>query len=208
MNLSFRFVRIAPLLAAVALLGIGCSSSGTPSSTQTTPATSTNNQPTGTTTNGSNVVASNGLDTSSWKTYTNSTLHFQFQYPIHGSFAPEFTVKLYPLTSASIKDGCFSSTGPQETKREQATVNGTTFCHTNNLEGAAGSTYNTHIWTTKSDKWYAVLSFTKRYPTDTSVIGGCEPGGVDVGKPRCANFDVTRYEQQVQDILSTFHYQP
>lgn len=208
MNLSFRCVRIAPLLATVTLLGAGCMNSNSTPPTPTTSNPAATNQPASPTNSSSTATASSTPNTSDWKTYKNSVLNFQFQYPIHGSFAPEFTVKLYPLTSTNIKDGCFSSGGLQEAKHEQTTVNGIDFCHTNTLEGAAGSTYNTHTWTTKKDKWYAVLSFTKRYPTDTSVIGGCEPGGADVGKSRCAAFDVNGYDQQVRDILSTFHYQP
>lgn len=153
------------------------------------------------------ITTSSTLDTTGWQTYQNKTLNFQFQYPLRGKFAPQFEVKLLPLTSRDIQNDCYAVTATQGTGPDTLQVNGTTFCRTNVLEGAAGSTINQDYWVTKSDKWYAVITFSKKYLTDPRIQGGCEEGGADVGKPRCAPFDVAGYRAHLADIMSTFRYQ-
>jgi hypothetical protein len=195
------------LFAALILLGAGCTVQN-PFSTDTETATTTpsTTTPTSTTADPGVITASSTLDTTGWQTYQNKTLKFEFQYPLRGKFAPQFEVKLFPLTYADIQNDCYGMRATQGSAPDMIQVNGTTFCRINVLEGAAGSTINQDYWTTKNDKWYAVITFSKKYLTDPRIQGGCEEGGVDVGKPRCAPFDVAGYRAHLSDIMSTFRY--
>jgi hypothetical protein len=139
-------------------------------------------------------------------TYKNNTLKFSFQSLAKGPFAPQYEVKLVPLTSKDIENDCVKSNGLPHANEQHLTVNGTAFCRTITLEGAAGSTYNQENWVTKSGKWYAIITFTKKYVTDPRIIAGCEDGGKDVGKPRCLPFDTEGYKHQIETIMSTFHF--
>ncbi len=213
MTFSSRASFAVSLVAALALFGAGCASSS-PSSNNGTPSTSTTTNPVPTTppsgANGgelpSTISTSSTLDTTGWQTYENKTLKFSFKYPLKGSFAPEFSVKLLPLTSAEIENDCTKSTGLPQATQQRLTVNGTTFCRTNTLEGAAGSTYNQDAWVTKTEKWYAIITFTKRYVTDPRIIAGCEEGGANTAQARCRPFDVNGYHQQLEGIMSTFQF--
>jgi hypothetical protein len=202
----------ACLVIAASLVGAGCNNTTTtpsnrangtppvavvptptPSTTPPTPvltppslSTSTPNVPTE---SPSTISASSALDTTGWPTYQNKTLKYQFQYPLRGSFAPEFTVKTLALTSEEIQNDCAKPSGLSNATEERLTVNGASFCRTSSVEGAAGSSYNQEQWVTKKDKWYSVITFTKKYQNDPA-------------KP----FNTAGYRQQLEAIMSTFQY--
>lgn len=201
-----RLSSLVGVLTVVSLLGAGCSTNNpvTDNATNTAPNNNAISTQPGVNTSSTSVVVP--VDTTGWQTYQNKTLGFQFQYPIRGSFAPEFSVKLLPLNSSQVKDDCYAETGLPGDTPERLTTNGTAFCRTRILEGAAGSTVNHEYWVTTTEKWYAIIEFTKKYVTDPRIIGGCEDGGPDVGKPRCQAFDINSYKKQVEDIMSTFSY--
>lgn len=203
----------ACLLIAASLLGAGCATE-TPSETANvippvatvpTPASnSTSSAPVVTsppdtststsvapTESPSTITLSTTLDKTGWETYQNKTLKYQFQYPVRGAFAPEFKVKTLPLTSADIQNECVKpSSGLSDATEVRLTVNGSTFCRTTiTLEDPAGSIYNQEHWVTKNDKWYSVITFTKRYPNNPA-------------KP----FNTAGYRQQLESIMSTFQY--
>lgn len=186
-------------IAAIALLGAGCASSDaptstngtTPSPTPTTTTTPTPSTPSTPSTPGastaevsSTITASSTLDTTGWQDYQNKTLKFSFKYPLRGAFAPEFTVKLLPLTSAEIVNDCVPASSLPNAAERRVNVNGTTFCRTNTVEGTIISEDR---WVTKTSTWYAVISFTKRHPTN---------------RP----FDFAGYNQQLEAIMSTFQF--
>lgn len=137
----------------------------------------------------STITASGTLDTTGWQTYQNKTLKYQFQYPLRGSFAPEFTVKTLALTSEEIQNDCAKPSGLPNATEERLTVNGASFCRTSSVEGAAGSAYSQEQWVTKKDNWYSVITFTKKYQNDPA-------------KP----FNTAGYRQQLEAIMSTFQY--
>jgi len=124
------------------------------------------------------------LDTTGWQEYQNKTLKFSFKYPLRGAFAPEFAVRLLPLTSAEIVNDCVPASSLPNAVKRRVSVNGTAFCRTNTVEG---TNISQDSWVTKTDKWYAVISFTKRHPTDRV-------------------FDLNGYNQQLEAIMSTFQF--
>lgn len=191
------------LIVAVALVGAGCAKSDTPSSTVVTPTppTTTNPLPPPTpmptssaptlpgSPSASTITASTTLDTTGWQTYQNKTLKFSFQSPLRGTFAPEYAVRILPLTSTEIEHDCIKPNGLPNAMEQRITVNGSAFCRTHTVEGAAGSSYDQDVWVTKTDKWYGIITFTKRYPNDPAKT-----------------FDTEGYHRQLETIMSTFQF--
>ena len=188
-------------IAAVALLGAGCASSDAPASTTGTapsPAPTTTTMPTPSTPSipstpgtpsssgeaSSTITTSSTLDTTGWQDYQNKTLKFSFKYPLRGAFAPEFAVKLLPLTSPDITNDCIPASSLPNAIERRVSVNGTAFCRTGTVEG---TNVSEDRWVTKTDTWYAVITFTKRHPTN---------------RP----FDFAGYNNQLEAIMSTFQF--
>lgn len=200
MTSSRRFFAYSAMVATIALLGAGCAnstntdtssplpgSSPTPTSTATptpsTPSSPSNSVPSGSNEYQSTITASSTLDTTGWQDYTNKTLGFSFKYPIRGSYAPEFTVKLLPLTSPEIVNDCVATSSASNSSERRVTVNGTAFCRTSGVK--EGGQISEDVWVTKTPAWFAVITFTKAHPTE---------------RP----FNVDAYNRQLEAILSTF----
>lgn len=145
----------------------------------------------------------------SWKTFTNTALKFQFQYPIHGSYAPHFAIQFLNASDSRIKDGCFIDQGMSlpGSHHENVTVNGIDFCHTGYADHATLHAQEHDFWTTKKGKQFIVVGFDSPvYISDMSVIEGCQPGGRLLGTATCKPYDVATYQDQLTQIMSTFKY--
>ncbi|MSR85000.1 hypothetical protein EXS71_00980 [Candidatus Uhrbacteria bacterium] len=84
-----------------------------------------------------------------WKTYINPALHFSFQWPTKGIYAPRWSVEF-------TKDNpCGSSSVKEEVK-------GVVFCHIHSEEGTGLKGYLSDVFATKNGERYILISFTKQ----------------------------------------------
>lgn len=149
--------------------------SPSPTSVQTTPSSSTP------------IVGFTppNLDTT-WQTYRNGTLKFLLQFPTKGVYAPKFTVKVVNANDPALKEGCYDAIGGGNV--EHLTLQGVDFCRVTHALNPPSVAIDTEYWTTKKDTRVAVITFTKKYSTNTST------------------FDVNTYRQFVGSLMSTFQY--
>lgn len=178
-----RPLSLLGVFAIASLLGLGCSK---PNSIPDAPSNTTGATTTPSGTNATSTLGNSSVDLTGWQTYKNSVLKFQFQYPVHGKFAPEFSVKLFPLNSSQVKNDCYNEKVPSAETPESLVVNGIAFCRTHVLETVAERIIDHEYWVTNLEKWHSVIEFTKSYPAN-------QP------------FDRNGYKKQVEDIMNTFH---
>ena len=186
--------KILSLLGFTVLFGAGCLFSSDVVSPPVSPTTSSTSSTTSTlvtpTTSSTSAAPSNFIVDSTWKTYTNNALHFSFQWPIHGSYAPTWSADILK------NNPCGGSTETQD-------VNGVSFCDVHKEEGAAGTMYLTDNFATSNGSNFIVLSFSKRN------YGGevCKNGVRSSSPNTCVPFNLDDYKNMLKTIIGTFQYE-
>lgn len=221
-----KYLKMLFVLSAVALLGQGCFGATetpppankapvpTPSQPTTTPPTPTPSTPTTTPSTPPTPTAPTStsgyqipLKDDTWKTYTNNSLQFAFDWPTKGRYAPEWEVKFYGASdSTNINNGCFvGGEAMDPTKRTSLTVGEQVFCRTEGIGVATGSQYHSQYYTTQIKNTYVVVSFVKRSTTGNNYDDArCSGKLVLSGPPSCIEFEPALFTQQTEMIMQTF----
>jgi len=119
-------------------------------------------------------------ETADWKTYTNEEYGFEFKYPekidtdyisIYSSSWPPETI-LTPIDPNFVcEENLNLKTALGYGKREEITVNDTTYCVTTGSEGTAGYVYMTYRYVTNKDNRQVTFEFTLAYPDCGALYG-------------------------------------
>ncbi len=142
-----------------------------------------------------------------WKTYNNAALKFAFQYPTKGKYAPTWNVSFVREGDVQIKDGCMLSNADEETEAKTLQVGNVSFCHSAFGSGAAGSFYMEDYYVTKNGNQYVVITFTKKL-TNSGTLGCANANENPWTLGGCAPFSQTEYRAFLDQVVSTFVYQP
>lgn len=204
---------IAPL-AALALLGAGCfspdpaptappatppvtGSPTTPTTPPSTPPPTSGGETTEPTTTVPTSTAPNApaaptsplapID-ATWKTYTNASLKFSFQYPTRGRYAPTWGVTFVKTDDAKMQDGCYQGAGNPRQNAGTLFVGDKKFCVTRYEEGAAGQRYLTDYYAVEHKGTVVLIAFSKQVTSDS-------------------NFDIGVYNATLDQIVGTFTHE-
>lgn len=119
-------------------------------------------------------------ETADWKTYTNREYGFEFKYPekidtdyisIYSPSWPPETI-LIPIDPNFVcEENLNLKTALGYGKREEITVNDTTYCVTTGSEGTAGNSYITYRYATNKDDRQVTFGFTLVYPSCGALSG-------------------------------------
>lgn len=140
-----------------------------------------------------------------WKTYASASLHFGFQYPTRGSYAPTWNVTYVREGDLEMKDGCKLSNANEDQPATTIQVGNTTFCHSAFSSGAAGSLYLEDYYATKNGNQYIVITFTKKL-TNSSILGCANADKNPYTAGACSLFSTTDYRAFLDQIVNTFAY--
>jgi len=144
-----------------------------------------------------------------WKTYTNNALHFSFQYPTKGSYAPGWNVTFVKATDPAMQNDCYAPSNMQTNLPSQMKdVSGVSFCHTSYAEGAAGSQYLTDYYATKIGTQYVLITFTKHlYSAGALNCKFMNQYPYSLSGSTCIAFDSATYQTLLDTSVSTFKKQ-
>lgn len=227
-----RSLWIAPL-AALALLGAGCFSpdpapapvtppatppvTGSPT-TPTTPPTTPPVTSGGETTEPTTTVPTSTAPTAptgplapidaTWKTYTNASLKFSFQYPTRGRYAPTWGVTFVKTDDAKMQDGCYQGAGSPRQNTGTLFVGDKKFCVTRYEEGAAGQRYLTDYYATEHKGTIVLITFSKQFTNgDNFEDEACHGKLVVASGNTCTPVDVGVYNATLDQVVGTFTHE-
>lgn len=224
-----RSLWIAPL-AALALLGAGCfSSEPTPTPSPTTPTVPpVTGSPTSPTTPTTPPVTSGGETTQptttsptstaptaptgplapiddTWKTYTNGSLEFSFQYPTRGRYAPTWGVTFVKTDDAQMKDGCYQSDANPRQNAGTLFVDDMKFCVTRYEDAGAGQRGLTDFYAVEHKGTIVLIAFSKQFTNgDNFEDESCHGKLVVASGATCVPVDVGVYNATLDQIVGTF----
>ncbi|MFO0764753.1 MAG: hypothetical protein U0487_01775 [Patescibacteria group bacterium] len=196
---QLRLAALAAPIAAMALLGAGCSN---PFTKTASPASTSTAQAPGTTEATSTAIA---ID-DTWDSYSSKS-GFTFSYPTKGRLTPEWSIDNFAMNDAKIVNGCYvDGSSERANSRAKMTVGNTEFCVTRTADPGAGQVYYADNYAFVNGKNISVITFTKHF-TNGSNYDREECHGktvVPVGATDCATFEEGDYNKLLDTSIKTF----
>lgn len=181
----------------------------------TTPATSTPDTTTPPTTpdtgtNPDRVVEEKELPVidGTWKTYTNASLNFSFQYPTRGRYAPEWNVSIMRADDARLENNCVKPEATARTSNGSLVVGDSTFCIVRTVDAGAGQRYYADAFSAPRSDRVIVITFNKRLANgDLFEDKNCHGKTVISSGTTCILFDEALYRAHLNQIVSTYRHE-
>lgn len=142
-----------------------------------------------------------------WKTYSNASLKFSFQYPTRGRYAPEWNVSVMHADDARLEGNCLKPEAQARTINGSLVVGDSTFCIVRTVDAGAGQRYYADAFTAPLGDRIVLITFNKRLANgDLFEDESCHGKTVISSGTTCILFDEALYRAHLNQIVSTFRH--
>lgn len=198
-------------MALVALTGAGCEPAPIPAAPAPSPAAETPSQPSVPAPSAeAPAVTPSPLPVidATWKTYTNSSLGFSFQYPTKGTYAPTWGVTFLKTNDPKLVKGCYQGEGNPRQNQGELLVGDSTFCVTRYEDAAAGQRYFTDHYVSGRSGSVILISFSKHLTVgDNFEDVRCHGQLVLATGTSCTPVDPGVYNAALDQIVGTYTHE-
>ena len=218
--MNTHFSKLIAIGSLLALLGAGCTGSEPAVETKpiAPPTTKVDTKPADTTptpTPDTAMIPDREVDTKelpvidgTWKTYSNTSFKFSFQYPTRGRYAPEWNVSIMRADDARLEGNCLKPEATVRTINTSLVVGDSTFCIVRTVDAGAGQRYYTDAFTAPLGDRIVLITFNKRLANgDLFEDESCHGKTVISSGTSCIPFDEALYRAHLNQIVSTYRHE-
>lgn len=143
-----------------------------------------------------------------WKTYSNSTYKFSFQYPTRGRYAPEWNVSVLRSDDERLDGNCLKQDVEPRSSNGSLTVGDNKFCIVRGVDAGAGQRYYSDVFTVPLGDRIIMVTFTKRLANgDLFEDEACHGKVVISSGTSCILFDEALYRAHLNQIIETYRHE-